>query len=63
MTTLTRNGHRAQQDHAGAARLTSGFAALAAFFKQWAAVGREMTEAGHDPRLSVRAKRLLRAGY
>jgi len=63
MTTLTHSGHRAQKDHAGAARLTSGFAALVAFFKQWAAVGREMTEAGNDPRLSVRAKRLLRAGY
>jgi hypothetical protein len=60
MTTLT-YGHSTQ--HSGANRLTAGLAVLAAFFKQWTSVSRELAAAGQDPKLSPRAKRLLRAGY
>ena len=60
MTTLT-YGHSTQ--HAGANRLTSGLAALATFFRNWASVTREWADAGRDRTLSPRAQRLLRAGY
>jgi hypothetical protein len=60
MTTLS-YGHSTQ--HSGANRLTAGLAVLAAFFKNWASVQRDMDNAGVDAKLSPRARRLLRAGY
>ena len=60
MTSLT-YGHSTQ--HTGANRLTAGLAALAAFFKHWTSVRRELAEAGHNANLSPRARRLLRADY
>lgn len=60
MTTLS-YGYSTQ--HSGANRLTAGLAVLAAFFKNWASVQRDLANAGVDAKLSPRAKRLLRAGY
>jgi hypothetical protein len=60
MTSLT-YGHSTQ--HSGANRLTAGLAALAGFFKRWTSVRRDLAAAGHDAKLSPRARRLLRAGY